>query len=148
MIHSKPLAHPDVSAFEFHKRIFGDTPTPAINFDSLWFHPQKGYYVVEYLLCDEHQTVTPWTSHPNRYWHKNWRKFVSLFKAAQQLGGRLILINYAKEGTAHADEIKIIEVKQCDREHGITDQNEYQMSFEEFRIRFSKFAQECGGALC
>lgn len=148
MIHSKPLAHPDVSAFEFHKRIFGDTPTPAINFDSLWFHPQKGYYVLEYLLCDEHQIVTPWTSHPNRYWHKNWRKFVSLFKAAQQLGGHLILINYAKEGTAHDDKIKIIEVKACDREHGITDQDEYQMSFEEFRIRFSKFAQECGGAPC
>ena len=140
---SKPLRNPDISAFELHKRIFQDQPTAAINFDALFFHPKKGYFVVEYLLCDEHQTVTPWTSHPNRYWHKNWRKFVALYNAAKKLGGQLLLVNYAKENTAHSDEIKAILVEECDPVNGITKSQECNMTFAQFQQYYQNFNNEC-----
>lgn len=140
---SKPLEHPDTSAFELHKRIFGDTPTAAVNFDSLYYHPHHGYCIFEFLLCEETQTVTPFTSHPNRYWHKNWRKFVSLFNAAKQLGGHLILVNYAKEGTKWADQVRMIRVISCDKDHGITEQEDVCETFAEFQTWFHEFNRVC-----
>ena len=142
---SKPLGHADTSAFEFHKEIFGDEPTPGINFNALYKHPTKGYYLFELLLCEESQTVDPWTSHPNRYWNKNWRKFVSLFEATQKLEGRLILINYAKAGTKNADKVKIIQLLNCSKEDGITEQKEFKMSREEFKAYYKDFVNECWG---
>lgn len=143
MIKSKPLQHADISAFELHKRIFADEPTAAINFDSLYYHPELGYIIVEYLLCEETQTVNPWTSHPNRYWNKNWRKFMSLFNAAKSLNAKLLLINYAKENTKHSDKIKTIVVYDCDKEQGIIQSNEKKWSFEEFKVWYRQLNKEC-----
>ena len=66
MAKSKQLFNDDSSGFEFVKEILEGDPTCAINFDRLQKHPQKGYIIFEYLLCEEEQKVNPHTSHPNR----------------------------------------------------------------------------------
>lgn len=105
--HSKPLGIDDESGFHFVKELLHGDPTCAINFDRLQKHPTKGYIIFEFLLCAETQRVTPHTSHPNRYWGKNARKFISLFEAAQALNATLFLVNYAKVGTPHAEKVKV-----------------------------------------
>ena len=65
---SKPLGHDDTSGFEFVKEILDGDPTAGINFDRLQRHPTKGYIIFEWLLCDEKQQVTPYSSHPKNYW--------------------------------------------------------------------------------
>ena len=102
MTGSKPLTHEDESGFSFVKEILDGDATYAINFDRLQKHPQIGYIIFEFLLCDEAQTVDPLTSHPNRYWHKNSQKFIALFEAKETLKATLYLVNYAKVGTKHS----------------------------------------------
>ncbi|WP_397547709.1 hypothetical protein ABUL39_05045 [Rhodothermus marinus] len=118
--HSKPLKDPDHSGFEFVREILDGDPTCAINFDRLQKHPKHGYIIFEFLRCHENQKVTPWTSHPNRYWEKNKQKFISLFRVARDLKATLYLVNYAAKGTKHADEILVIQVLEIDESKGIT----------------------------
>ena len=59
---SKKLEHDDQSGFEFSKELLGEDYTAAINFDRLQKHPQLGYIIIEYLLCRETQTVTPYSN--------------------------------------------------------------------------------------
>jgi len=113
-------------------------PTCAINFDRLQKHPKHGYIIFEFLLCEEKQTVTPYTSHPNKYWHKNSRKFISLNKVAQDLEAILFLVNYAKEGTKHADKVKVIKVLEIDETKGITKEKSHEFSRELFSKWFRK----------
>ena len=114
---SKPLKHPDISGFEFVKDIMGDNPGAAINFDLLLKHPEHGYLLFELLLCEESQPrVTPWTSHPKNYWYKNKQKFISLWNAVQVMGGTLFLVNYAKKGTKHQDEVRLMKVTDCNED--------------------------------
>lgn len=97
---SKPLGIDDISAFEFVKEMLQGDPTYAINFDRIQWDSQLNQYIIfEFLLCDEKQMVNPHTSHPNRYFHKNSQKFISLWNLAQKLNARLYLVNYAKIGT-------------------------------------------------
>ena len=116
--------------------------TCAINFDRLQYHPKKGYIIFEYLLCEESQSVNPHTSHPNRYWHKNSRKFISLFKVSQDLPAKLILVNYAKKNTKHQDKIKVIEVLSIN-DKGIKDEKITLMTRDEFKFAFRKLNLEC-----
>ncbi|MCD6318738.1 hypothetical protein J7M02_06685 [Candidatus Aerophobetes bacterium] len=115
---SKPLEHPDFSAFEFVQEMLQGDPTCAINFDRIQWDTKEGRYViVEFLLCDEKQFergITPYTSHPNRYFHKNRQKFISLWELAQALDAKLYLVNYAKKGTKHGDEVLLMEVLRID----------------------------------
>ena len=105
---SKKLEHDDQSGFEFSKELLGEDYTAAINFDRLQKHPQLGYIIIEYLLCRETQTVTPYSSHPNRYWHKNASKFLSLWRAKLDFNATLYLVNYAKKGTKWENEVLLI----------------------------------------
>ena len=139
---SKSLGHDDISGFDFVQEMLDGDVTCAINFDRLQLHPTKGYIIFEYLLCEESQSVNPHTSHPNRYWHKNSRKFISLFKVSQDLPAKLILVNYAKQGTKHEDKIKVIEVLSID-DNGITDEKITLMTRKEFKFAFRKLNFEC-----
>ena len=49
------------------------------------------WVVFEFLRC---VTVRPFNSHPRRYWDKNKRKFISLWKLKEQLDADLFLVNY------------------------------------------------------
>jgi len=67
MTTSKSLGHSDQSGFEFAKEMLQNDPTAAVNFDRIQKHPQQGYMIFEYLLCEETQPrVTPKTSHPKK----------------------------------------------------------------------------------
>jgi hypothetical protein len=143
MTKSKSLGHDDQSGFEFVQEILEGDVTCAINFDRLQFHPTKGYIIFEYLLCEEAQVVDPHSSHPNRYWHKNARKFISLFKVSKDLPGKLILVNYAKKGTKHEDKIKVIEVLEIDNFKGITKEKVTNMTRDSFKAFFRKLNKEC-----
>ncbi len=141
--HSKSLEHSDESGFSFAKEMLDGMVTAAINFDRLQKHPKYGYIIFEYLLCEEAQTVTPFTSHPNRYWHKNKQKFIALKRAADDFNAKLFLVNYAKKGTKHEDEILLIHVIEIDEEKGITKEKKRKFKRDEFKAWFRKLNQEC-----
>ena len=140
---SKALSKDDESGFEFVKEILDGDVTCAINFDRLQKHPINGYIIFEYLLCEEAQKVNPHTSHPNRYWHKNSRKFISLFNVSKDLPAKLILVNYAKKGTLHEDKIKVIEVIGIDESKGITVEKVTDMTRDRYKEWFRKLNKEC-----
>lgn len=140
---SKPLGHDDESGFSFVREILKGDPTFAINFDRLQHHPKLGYLIFEFLLCEEAQVVTPNTSHPNKYWHKNSRKFISLWKAAKDLNATLYLVNYAKLGTQHENKITAIKVLELDPAKGITQEQKKDFSRAEFSDWFRKLNSEC-----
>ncbi len=143
MAKSKQLINDDSSGFEFVKEILDGDPTCAINFDRLQKHPEKRYMIFEYLLCEEVQTVTPHTSHPNKYWHKNSQKFISLFNVSKDLPAKLVLVNYDKKGTKHEDKVKVIVVKEIEDNKGITKSDETDMTREGFKKWFRQLNREC-----
>ena len=116
---SKSLSQDDSSGFEFAQEMLKGDATYAINFDRVQKHPEDGYIIFEYLRCHESQTVTPYTSHPNKYFFKNKFKFISLFQIAKDLGATLYLVNYAKKGTRHEDLIKVMKVINVDENNRI-----------------------------
>jgi hypothetical protein len=140
---SKPLGHDDESGFSFVREILKGDPTYAINFDRLQQHSQLGYLIFEFLLCEEAQVVTPNTSHPNKYWHKNSRKFISLWEATIGLNATLYLVNYAKSGSKHEDKITAIKVLEIDSIKGITKEQKKDFTREEFGEWFRKLNSEC-----
>jgi len=118
---SKPISHGDKSAADFVIEMLKGDPTYAINFDRIqWDHTIQRYVILEYLLCDEAQFpkgVTPHTSHPNRYFHKNGRKFLSLWQVARDLNAVLYLVNYSKKGTAFENQVLLMEVQNVDADN-------------------------------
>ena len=142
-MNTKALGHDDSSGFEFAQEMLAGDITAAINFDRIQKHPKKGYIIFEYLLCEEAQTVTPYTSHPNRYWHKNSRKFIALWNVAKDLDAKLILVNYAKKGTKNEDKVKVIVVKDIDEKEGLTKYKEYKSTRKQFSDWFRKLNKEC-----
>ena len=139
---SKELGHDDKSGFDFSQELLNGEPTAAINFDRLQKHPEKGYVIFEYLLCDEKQSVTPYTSHPNKYWNKNSLKFLSLWRAALEFSASLYLVNYAKKGTKNSDEVLVIQVLDMDQ-NGITKEKLTKYTRKSFAQWFRDFNKEC-----
>lgn len=139
---SKKLGHDDQSGFEFSKELLGGECTAAINFDRLQKHPKLGYIIIEYLLCEESQKVTPYSSHPNRYWNKNAAKFLALWKAKLDFNATLYLVNYAKKGTRAEDEVLCIEVLDVD-ENGITAECRKEYTRASFGKWFRNLNREC-----
>ncbi len=140
---SKPLGHDDESGFSFVRELLQGDPTYAINFDRLQQHPKLGYLIFEFLLCEEAQVVTPNTSHPNKYWHKNSRKFISLWQATRDLNATLYLVNYAKSGTKHENKVTAIKVLEIDSAKGITSEQKKDFTRSEFADWFRKLNSEC-----
>ncbi|MDV6377144.1 hypothetical protein ORD22_02555 [Sporosarcina sp. GW1-11] len=137
MSKSKILTHDDSSGFEFAKEMLAGEVTAAINFDRIQKNSATGEYIIfEYLLCEEAQTVNPHTSHPNRYWHKNKRKFLSLWEISCDLEATLFLVNYAKKGTTHEEKILVMKVLAADI-NGIETEN-----WQTSRDQFSKWFRE------
>ena len=112
---SKPLGHGDDSATDFVIEMLKGEPTFAINFDRVqWDSKNNCYVIVEYLLCDESQFskgVTPHTSHPNLYIHKNAQKFISLWQITKDMKAMLFLVNYSKKGTQFEDQVLVMKVE-------------------------------------
>jgi hypothetical protein len=117
--YSKPLGTEDASAVEFVQEMLQGDPTYGINFDRVqWDSEEERYVIVEFLLCEERQFkrgVTPYSSHPNRYFNLNAQKFISLWKLAQELEAKLYLVNYSKSGTKYQDQVLLMEVLNVDK---------------------------------
>lgn len=139
---SKVLGHDDTSGFEFVKRTLGDNVTAAVNFDRLQKDPEKGYIIFEFLKCEESQMVNPYSSHPRKYWNKNASKFLSLWRASQDFGAKLYLVNYAEENTEHSDKVLVIEVLDMD-ETGITDEVVTKHTMQSFSKWFIDVNNRC-----
>lgn len=92
----------DNSSCSFSRALLHNDVTYGFNVDTLLF-VNNNAYIFEYLLCEEQQRVSPYTSHPNRYFYKNSQKFISLNNLKQALHAPLYLINYAKPGTQYED---------------------------------------------
>ena len=136
---SKQLGIDDISGFEFVKEILHGDPTFAINFDRIqWDNKYNQYVIVEFLLCEEAQLVSPFTSHPNRYFLKNKHKFISLWEMSEQFNARLYLVNYAKKGTRNDNEVLFMYVNGVNENNApnFVDTDDYQMTREEFSERF------------
>jgi hypothetical protein len=139
---SKPLMNSDQSGFDFAKEMLQGSPTAGINFDRVQKHPVEGYIIFEYLLCEEIQYVTPYSSHPRKYWHLNSKKFTSLWNIANDLNAKLYLVNYAKKGTKHEDEVLLIEVISLDSS-GIKEEKVTKLNRVSFSKFFRKLNNEC-----
>ncbi len=111
---SKPLEISDISGSEFSREMLKGDPTFGINFDRIQYHRSaKRYVILEYLLCDEKQfdrNITPYTSHPNKYFIKNKHKFLSLWDLARKIEASLFLVNYSKKGTLYDNEVLLMNV--------------------------------------
>jgi len=111
---SKPLGSEDKSAAKFVIEMLKGEPTYGINFDRIqWDSKNECYVIVEYLLCAEKQFsrgITPYTSHPNKYFDKNSQKFISLWEITEKLDGILLLVNYSKKETEYEDQVKVMRV--------------------------------------
>jgi len=111
---SKPLGSDDKSGSEFVREMLQGDPTFGINFDRIQWDASKNHYViVELLFCHPSQFergITPYTSHPKRYFHINAQKFISLWELTNKLGAELILVNYTSKGTKFEDEVLVMDV--------------------------------------
>lgn len=112
---SKPLGKSDESAFEFVKEMLDGDSTFGINFDRIqWDSEEENWVIIEYLRCHEKQFsrgITPYSSHPNRYFNKNARKFLSLWILKCSLNAKLYLVNYSKKSdNPITDQVKLMEV--------------------------------------
>lgn len=145
---SKPLGSEDESGAAFAKEMLKGDATFGINFDRIqWDSEYDGYVIIELLRTHESQNVTPYSSHPNHYFYKNSRKFITLWELAQALNAKLYLVNYAKRGTRHDDEVLLMEVENVDesnRQKPVTTRDtkftreEYSNWFRELNKRGSK----------
>jgi hypothetical protein len=111
-VKSKPLDKSDISGSEFAIEMLKGDVTFGINFDRIQYHKSiKKYVILEYLLCDEKQFskgITPYTSHPNKYFFKNKHKFLSLWKLSQKIEAILFFVNYSKKNTEYDDQILLM----------------------------------------
>ena len=148
MERSKTLFQDDISAFDFVKECLKGDATSAINFDRIQFDYLKSQYVIiEYLFCEEMQSIkgiTPYSSHPNRYFFKNSKKFTALWDLTIKLGARLYLVNYAKKSSTHSSEVlvmKVINIDQKNKLNPVHTKN-YNVSRDEFSIWLRKLNQK------
>ena len=140
---SKKLGHDDSSGFEFAREMLAGDVTAGINFDRIMKNPEEGYQIIEYLLCDENQPkVTPYTSHPRYYWNKNKNKFLALWRTKTDFDAALFLVNYAKKGTAHENEVLLIEVLDMD-ETGILKEKQTRFTRSGFSRWFRDKNSQC-----
>lgn len=128
----KKLGHWDESGFLFNKEMLDGDFSFAVNFDNLTKHKTVGWIIFEFLCCEESQTIDPFSSHPNRYWHKNKTKFLILFELCKKLSATLYLVNYAKKGTQHEDKVLAIKVFDICEKKGIISSENKRFTRKEF----------------
>lgn len=96
------------AVFNFYYNLSQKEPTASFNVDMIHYTNSK-HILIELLKCDEKQkTVTPHSSHPNRYLERNYQKFTSIYKLAKMLQAEVFLINYAETRTSFQDYIGVI----------------------------------------
>ena len=115
---SKKLGKTDTGGENFVIEMLKGDQTFGINFDRIqWDNKIERYVILEYLFCHPLQfdrNITPFTSHPNRYFHKNSQKFISLWRLAGKINAKLFLINYTSKNEKYKNEVLVMEVELID----------------------------------
>lgn len=144
MTHKKTLEHGDESGVKFSQEMLNGDGVGGFNVDTFYFSELTGWIIFELLKCDEKQVVTPYTSHPKNYWHKDKNKFLALYALKKSLKpkARLFLINYADAGTKAADEVLMIEVLKMNKE-GITEEKVQKLTRREFSSKLRALNKLC-----
>lgn len=158
---SKELLHADDSAATLLVEVLQGTPGRNFDIESIFVEKLESgewrWVVYEFLKAD---TVPPALSHPNYYWHKNKRKFLSLWTLVHALRkagyhADLILVNYADDRNKSVKEMQVLDIKlnsekifraACERDgkkydeikdHVVT--KDSIMSFEKWKNKFREF---------
>lgn len=143
MIESKSLGNEDKSGFLFCQELLDGGLNYGFNFDRLCYDYEAGKFIVfEFLKVDQWQTVTPWESHPVRYWHKNWRKFVAIWRGVQKLEADFYCVNYAEAGTPFADQVRVLQIFSMNKS-GIKKWSDWKCSRGEFTEFFRQINLRC-----
>lgn len=94
--------------FDFYYNLGQKEPTASFNVDLIHYTNSK-HVLIELLKCESTQkTITPHSSHPNRYMKKNYQKFLSIYNLAKMLDADVILVNYAEARTSYQDYVGVI----------------------------------------
>lgn len=101
---SKKLSSGDDSAAQLLIELLDGSPGRNFDIESIFLEKSDDgswkWWVFEFLKCESDKPgIDVKSSHPNRYWHKNKRKFLSLWavvKCLRKAGykAELVLINY------------------------------------------------------
>jgi len=115
---SKELSKTDAGGESFVIEMLAGDQTFGINFDRIqWDNKIERYVILEYLFCHPSQfnkNITPFTSHPNRYFHMNSQKFISLWRLAGKIEAELFLINYTSKNEKYENEVLLMKVELID----------------------------------
>ena len=130
---SKKISKADDDAKMLIIEALEDNFTGGFDLDSIYEINGK-YVVIEFLKCI---TVKPFKSHPNRYWFKNSKKFISLWKITKKLDGTLFLVNYEDS----REQFSIIKVLKIDKS-GVAKEERRDVDFETFKNWFQKLNSE------
>ncbi len=151
--HSKPIQRVDDASKRLIMELLQGTNTFGFDVDSIFYVEQENRWIVIEFLKTEHPTVRPSDSHPNRYWHRNWRKFFSLWRLVEDLGNaELYLVNYEDEDHAKSQgrkerEFRVIKVEGVvPGEKGrLIDGHSNIMNFEEVKEWYQNFNDRAAG---
>lgn len=127
---SKTIKKPDDDGKKLIIDLLDDRVTGGFDVDSIYKIDGK-WIVLELLKCD---TVRPFESHPNRYWFKNKRKFLSLWELTHDLKGTLYLLNYEDS----REQLLLIKVLEIDKTRGITKEEKRKLTFAEAKTWFQE----------
>ena len=141
---SKPLGKVDDSGAAFLIKSLGGDPGRNFDVDSIFYLNRKGldsWIIFEFLKCD---TFPVEKSHPNRYFNKNGRKFLSLWALCNSLRSHsmyadLYLINY-DDACKTIKKMKVLSMN----ENGVNTQDEI-MTFEDWSQDFRRLNKEKKG---
>lgn len=136
---SKQINKADDDAKRLIIETLAGVETHGFDLDSVFFHQNKGWVVIEFLKCE---TVRPYESHPKRYWRKNWRKFAALWAIVNKLEGELWLVNYEDS----REQFSVIHVLEMDPSAtgGITQEQRTDTNFNSFRAWYRRLNDEPG----
>ena len=147
---TKPLGRGDPSCPEFIEECLEGCPNYGLNFDRVTFDHSSGRFVVfEFQKVDEWQTtgdVTPWSSHPTRYWHKCWRKYMALWRAVQKLEADFYIVNYAEPRAKFSNEVRVMQILSLDRS-GIKKWSDWKCTRTQFGEFLRQMNARCQGPL-
>ena len=133
---SKPINKVEDESMQLIKDTLNGKDTHGFNVDSIFYHKEKGWVVMEFLKCD---TVRPHESHPNRYWNRCWRKVMALWKLTNQLQGQFYWITFESS----REQFSIIHINKVDKEKGI-DSNRVDTDFEGFKKWYNELNDNPG----
>ena len=162
--HSKNLSHPDDSAGALLVELLKGTPGRNFDIESIFLERldtgEWRWVVYEFLKAE---TIPPQKSDPNYYWHKNSRKFLSLWALVCTLRkagylADLILVNYADNRTLGVKEMLVQTIdsnssevfRESSTSEGVQKPQlmrhvvsiDTLLSFDEFKRKFRKFNDE------